>query len=50
MFRNRNKRLVQLVMCRPNRFANNGYDRDLQHKTDFDVDDLGTFVEINFPK
>lgn len=36
-------------MCAPNRSANDDYGRDLQRKTDFDVDDLSTFVEINLP-
>ncbi|XP_067125076.1 ATP-dependent DNA helicase pif1-like [Centruroides vittatus] len=45
-----NKGLGQLGMCAPNRSVNDAYDRDLQHETHFDVDDLGTFVETNLPK
>ncbi|XP_067140991.1 ATP-dependent DNA helicase pif1-like [Centruroides vittatus] len=45
-----NKGLGQLGMCAPNRSVNDAYDRDLQHETCFDVDDLGTFIETNLPK
>ncbi|XP_059169815.1 uncharacterized protein LOC131951424 [Physella acuta] len=45
-----NKTLVQLGMCAPNRSGNNSYDRDLQRENDFDVNDLGAFVERNLLK
>lgn len=45
-----NKGLVQLGMYAPNRSANDIYDRDLQRETDFDIDDLGRFVENNLSK
>ena len=45
-----NKLLVQLGMPAPDRSANNVLDRDLQRETQFDVDELSTFVETNLSK
>ncbi|GFV54536.1 ATP-dependent DNA helicase [Trichonephila clavipes] len=44
-----NKALLQLGMPASNRPANNLFDRDLQRKTHYDSDELGTFVRTKLP-
>jgi hypothetical protein len=45
-----NKTLIQFGMPVPNRSAHHLFDRDLQRETHFNVDELGTFVQMNLPK
>lgn len=41
---------MQFRICAPNKSVNGNYNCDLQRETDFDVNDLGTFVEVSLSK
>ena len=45
-----NKRLLQLGLDAPTRSSIVAFDRDMNRETEFDIDELRSFVDANLPK